>query len=670
MSDLINLRQHASEVELRHIDAVIECGSIRAAARETGAARSSIQAAINRVRARSTETEPAYTLPDPVDPELSYDELKEYRKKVFAKKAAAKRASRWVPIKFHRAEPTAIVVVGDPHVDDDGCNWPQLERDTETIVKTPGMFAGSIGDNINNWVGRLSRLYANQSTTENQAWRLSEGWIRELADPGKLIFMVRGNHDCLDLETEALTRRGWLRHDELKEDDLVFGLDAESGRGEWQPILGFVKKRADRINRVSLQGIDWAVTDGHRILHQKRKWKRDGWKDLDYCQASELTRGRVRIPVAAESGPGVDLSEPLIRLAAWFHTDGGYESSSRSYVRFYQSKDPAKLVSLLDACSVSYTEAVRSRAVEKVCGRKLVKEPLPQRVFRVSAESSAYLAEIFGEKGRLPRWVLDLNQYQFEAFLDSFIDGDGSRYAHTDALIAYGTKEVLSDLQAACHVHGKRATLTQDNRGSWRLNICSIRTVEFDGSKQWAEETNEEVWCLNVPLTNFMVRRGGKAYFTGNCWSGSGDPLNWIMRGANAVDQEWQAQMQFEWPGAKPVRMWAAHDFKGHSQYNPLHAQKKKHIFHGGQADIYIAGHRHHWALSEEEDEAGKVVHFGRARGYKFIDSYSDVLGHAGQDYGASIAYVIDPTADGVTRIRPFPCVQQAAEFLMFLRSR
>ena len=26
------------------------------------------------------------------------------------------------------------------------------------------------------------------------------------------------------------------------------------------------------------------------------------------------------------------------------------------------------------------------------------------------------------------------------------------------------------------------------------------------------------VWCLNVPLSNFMVRREGTHYFTGNCW--------------------------------------------------------------------------------------------------------------------------------------------------------
>jgi len=353
-AEIRRLRKHAeTKRQVEVLDALAEAGTGRAAANLLGMHERNLLACVARIRkvADGADTSEPEFMASPVpDGEPSYEELKAMRQKVFERKAANVAAKRWRKICFRANEPTAIVVLGDPHVDDDGCNWPQLERDTQTIIDTPGMFAGSIGDNTNNWVGRLQRLYANQSTTESHAWRLCEGWLRELTDPGKLIFLVRGNHDL---------------------------------------------------------------------------------------------------------------------------------------------------------------------------------------------------------------------------------------------------------------------------------------------------------------------------------WSGASDPHNWILRGSGVVDQDWQAQMEFCWPGVeRPFRVWAAHDFKGGSIYNPLHAHKRKHLWFGAQADAYVAGHRHQWALAEEEDDGGNRVIYARARGYKFIDEHSDVLGFSSQRYGASIVFVVQPDRQDINRVRPFPCVQEAAEYLTFLRAR
>jgi hypothetical protein len=39
------------------------------------------------------------------------------------------------------------------------------------------MYAVCVGDVTNNWVGRLAALYAEQSTTEAEAWKLAEWWL-------------------------------------------------------------------------------------------------------------------------------------------------------------------------------------------------------------------------------------------------------------------------------------------------------------------------------------------------------------------------------------------------------------------------------------------------------------------------------------------------------------
>jgi hypothetical protein len=70
------------------------------------------------------------------------------------------------------------------------------------------------------------------------------------------------------------------------------------------------------------------------------------------------------------------------------------------------------------------------------------------------------------------------------------------------------------------------------------------------------------------------------------------------------------------------------------------------------------------------EQQPGLRLSPDPARGYKFIDSYSDQLGYGSQKFGASITAIIDPSAEGVRRIRCFPDLEEAAEFLTWKRSR
>lgn len=143
---------------------------------------------------------------------------------------------------------------------------------------------------------------------------------------------------------------------------------------------------------------------------------------------------------------------------------------------------------------------------------------------------------------------------------------------------------------------------------------------------------------------------------------------------ANAAPQvpveEWQSRFQIVFPNGKRVKIHAAHDFPGNSIWNPQHGpQKASMLFE--QADIYACGHKHNWAINEGENANRDFIYWLiRARGYKFIDSYSDQLGHGSQKYGASITAIIDPTNSDTKKIRCFPDLQEAAEFLTYKRSK
>jgi len=87
--------------------------------------------------------------------------------------------------------PVGILHFGDPHVDDDGTDIGLLEKHALLVKNTKGLFAANVGDSTNAWVGRLARLYAEQSTSASQAWKLAE-WFLGLCP---WLYMIGGNHD-------------------------------------------------------------------------------------------------------------------------------------------------------------------------------------------------------------------------------------------------------------------------------------------------------------------------------------------------------------------------------------------------------------------------------------------------------------------------------------------
>lgn len=125
------------------------------------------------------------------DDDLDIEDLVELRIKQFGKKRDFHEATRLIPVKVKIEGPIGILHFGDPHVDDDGTDLETLRKHSD-LTKQEGIWGANVGDTTNNWVGRLARLYANQSTTAAQAWKLAEWFIGRT----RWLYMVGGNHDA------------------------------------------------------------------------------------------------------------------------------------------------------------------------------------------------------------------------------------------------------------------------------------------------------------------------------------------------------------------------------------------------------------------------------------------------------------------------------------------
>ena len=141
-----------------------------------------------------------FTIPSLPDPDPDAEELLEHREDIYNRKFDANKARKLIPITVNVDGPVGITHFGDPHIDDDGCDIPSLRRDVALVNKTDGMFAANLGDLSNNWVGRLARLYEDQSTTARQGWILVEWLVRAVP----WLYIVAGNHDLWKGESDPI----------------------------------------------------------------------------------------------------------------------------------------------------------------------------------------------------------------------------------------------------------------------------------------------------------------------------------------------------------------------------------------------------------------------------------------------------------------------------------
>lgn len=137
--------------------------------------------------------EPAIEFPVFPDDDIPVDQLIDHMSKRFTLRQKSHQAHTWFTVKVKDPKPIGVLWIGDPHLDDNGCNWPQLKADIEICKNTPGMFAGNIGDTTNNWAGRLVHLYAKQDSSLKTAQKLA-AWFM-LDGPPWLVWLI-GNHDA------------------------------------------------------------------------------------------------------------------------------------------------------------------------------------------------------------------------------------------------------------------------------------------------------------------------------------------------------------------------------------------------------------------------------------------------------------------------------------------
>jgi len=342
----------------------------------------------------------------------------------------------------------------------------------------------------------------------------------------KNLIYIKGNHDCLDEETELLTKRGWIKYNEIRENDNILSLN-ENNYYEWTNINIngiIIKKHKGKMVDIENKHCDMKMTLKHRVIHKKPT------SEKYIYNTAEKIKGRLKIPVSAKNSniKGLDITDDQLRFIAWILTDGmlckAKTLKQTNLYCIYQSKpDMCDYIrNLLNKMNYKFTEVIKKYNGDLFINGIKLKSYLPAHEFRLLNESNKEIQKYFPDKYPFPEYLFNMNTRQFDIFIDVIIKGDGiysDKQDKTKCRSLYGKYDFLSNIQILCIMNGYRAVLNRNDKTGHVLYITNSNDTSFDTCyKKKIYNYDGIIWCLNVPYTNFMVRRNGKPFFTGNCW--------------------------------------------------------------------------------------------------------------------------------------------------------
>jgi UDP-2,3-diacylglucosamine pyrophosphatase LpxH len=219
-------------------------------------------------------------------------------------------------------------------------------------------------------------------------------------------------------------------------------------------------------------------------------------------------------------------------------------------------------------------------------------------------------------------------------FGDLHVDDDG-----TDIKLAFEHADLFD---------GRQEALFAANVGDlWNNWIGSLKRLWENQSTSGAE--------AKLLLEHWLAKIAWLMFIKGNHdeWSGTNDPLDYILKGKSIVTRGTRCQVNLHFPNGRVFKIYIAHDFKGKSMYTSSFGPAKKAQFHR-QADLYICGHLHDSAYQHGFHPDGRMWHAMRLGSYKKIDDYAEKIdvepNHGG--YVCPVA-IIDPYADlEINRVR------------------
>ncbi|GAC1373733.1 MAG: hypothetical protein NVSMB4_00620 [Acidimicrobiales bacterium] len=357
-----------------------------------------------------------------------------------------------------------------------------------------------------------SQFLATQQATVAQV-------ARYFGIPAGLVGGSEGGSMCVDTETEMLTTRGWLRHDEIIVGDTCLTMNADTGLAEWQPVEAvFVFDGPHDVMRMRNGTHSSVTTLNHRWPVYQEGNQRMTWRESQTLVSSDVVMAAAPV---ANLPTEAKWSDAFVETVAWFYTEGWVGSYGEVRIAQSRSANPEKCVRIRAALTSLFgpeevESHVRSRPawIEGAYGSEVSH-------FRLNKLAATELLAVAPGKVPSTDFLSHLTRSQLELFISTSIDADGSTTNFGTPVLGQKDLARLEAFQIACLLAGKSGVIRRHASGMWSMAVQTTARRKPMGRSEYVsvERIDGPVWCPTTPNRSWMARRDGTTYFTGNTYA-------------------------------------------------------------------------------------------------------------------------------------------------------
>jgi hypothetical protein len=389
------------------------------------------------------------------------------------------------------------------------------------------------------------------------------GGLRDVKYTGEVITHTPttrtiGNYGdyCLDEQTEVLTKRGWLRYDEIAVGDEVFSVDPNSGLSQWDAVTNVYRRRRRRsMVRMESQTHSSLSTANHRWLVYDSRGEL-GWRTTGTLRNGDrIMRSAPRSDAPTEK----KYDDAFVELVGWWWTEG-YRKVAGGQIGQSVRVNPEKVERIRGCLRQVFGESGALRRSARVHPSTV------QRAAALRATGMSWLAigQEVGVSGKTVKaweadgwtpWALwreskprpngvvlfdlaelavrDLDQVapgrvlatdflaaltseQLGLLIETSLDADGWRRQDGHAGISQASEDRIKAFEIACALAG-RPTSTHRHGAQWVTTLLKKNVFWPQACRVSSEPYDGVVWCPTTARTGtWLARRNGSVYFTGN----------------------------------------------------------------------------------------------------------------------------------------------------------